>query len=85
MKGEVWKLLEDLPVLVSACKQILSPDPLFWLINAYTADMSSLVLSNLLSGTVKDLGGTAEAGELGLKESISGRILPAGIFARWSK
>ena len=84
MKGEVWKLLEDLPVLVAACKQILADNPLFWLINAYTADMSSLVLSNLLSGMVIDLGGITEAGELGLKESISGRILPAGIFARWS-
>lgn len=85
MKGEVWKLLEDLPILVSACKQILSPNPLFWLINAYTADMSSLVLSNLLAGTVRDLGGTTEAGELGLKESVGGRLLPAGLFSRWSK
>jgi len=84
MKGEVWKLLEDLPTLVAACKQILSPNPLFWLINAYTADMSSMVLGNLLSDTVKDLGGEVETGELGLKESTSGRILPAGIFARWS-
>jgi 23S rRNA (cytosine1962-C5)-methyltransferase len=84
MKGEVWKLLEDLPILVGACKQILSPNPLFWLINAYAADMSSLVLENLISGTLKGLGGVVEAGELGIKESVSGRILPAGIFARWS-
>jgi 23S rRNA (cytosine1962-C5)-methyltransferase len=83
MKGEVWKLLDDLPELVTACKQILSPTPLFMLINAYTADMSSLVLKYLLEDMVRDLGGETESGELGLKESASGKILPAGIFARW--
>jgi 23S rRNA (cytosine1962-C5)-methyltransferase len=76
--------LDNLPELVGACREIVSATPLFWLINAYTADMSSIVLENLLSGTVKRWGGVVEAGELGLKESAGGRILPAGIFARWS-
>ena len=84
MKGEVWKLLDDLPELVEVCRQIMSPTPLFWLINAYTADMSSLVLHHLLVDMVKDWGKEVESGELGLKESAGGRILPAGIFARWS-
>lgn len=84
MKGEVWKLLEDLPHLATECKQIMSDTPLFFLINAYSADMSSLVLENLLSGISKDWGGQLESGELGIKESSGGRILPAGIFARWS-
>lgn len=83
MKGEVWKLLEDLPGLVSACKQILSPTPLFVLINAYTADMSSLVLRYMLEDMTGELGGETESGELGLKQANSERILPAGIFARW--
>jgi len=85
MKGEVWKLLEDLPELVAACRQILSPTPLFILINAYTADMSSLVLRYLLEDMLKGQEGQIESGELGLKETASGKILPAGIFARWSK
>ncbi len=85
MKGEVWKLLDNLPELVYACKQVLSDNPMFWLVNAYTADMSSVVLENLLSGVTGDLGGIVEAGELGLKETAGGRILPAGLFARWSK
>jgi 23S rRNA (cytosine1962-C5)-methyltransferase len=83
MKGEVWKLLENLPELVTACREIISSAPLFWLINAYTADMSSLVLENLLADVTKDLKGEIENGELGIKETTSGRILPAGIFARW--
>ncbi len=83
MKGEVWKLMENLPELVTACREIISPAPLFWLINAYTADMSSLVLGNLLSDVTKDLKGEIENGELGIEETVGGRILPAGIFARW--
>jgi 23S rRNA (cytosine1962-C5)-methyltransferase len=79
--GEIWKLEEDLPKLVWACKQILSETPLFWLINGYTADLSHLALGNLLSDA---MGAEAESGELGLKESTKGRILPAGIWARWS-
>ena len=45
-KGEVWKLENDLPKLLRACKEILSPNPSLILINAYTADISSLVETN---------------------------------------
>ena len=85
VKGEVWKLLDDLPRLTEGCRKIMSDTPLFFLINAYAADMSSLVLFNLLSGITKSWEGEVEAGELGLKETAGDRILPAGIFARWSK
>lgn len=79
--GEVWKLEEHLPKLVKAAKEVLSPAPIFFLINAYTADLSHIALGNLLSGVLEK---EVESGELGLKESSAGRILPAGIFARWS-
>ena len=81
--GEVWKLEDHLPKLVWAAKKILSPAPLFFLINAYTADLSSVALGNLLGDALGNTG-RVECGELGLKESLGGRILPAGIFARWS-
>jgi 23S rRNA (cytosine1962-C5)-methyltransferase len=79
--GEIWKLEYDLPKLVWSCKQILSETPLFWLLNGYTADLSHLALENLLADAV---GQAVESGELGLKQSAGGRILPAGIWARWS-
>ena len=81
-KGEVWKIEEDLPKLLEACKKILSPKPAFFLINAYTADLSSLVLHHILAGI---MGNGIEFGELALKESTAGRLLPSGIFARWSR
>lgn len=83
-KGEVWKLESDLPKLLAACRTILSPTPSFVLINAYTADISSIVLSHLLSDFMARGEGTFEAGELALTASSDGRLLPNGIFARWS-
>ena len=82
-KGEIWKLEDDLPKLLIACKQILSPNPLFILINAYTADLSPLVLSHLMQDLMKGINGAITFGELTTKESSSGRFLPQGIFARW--
>lgn len=78
--GEVWKLEEDLPKLVWECKKLLSPSLTFFLINAYTADLSPVALGNLLSDVLQK---EVEFGELGLKETSKGRLLPAGIFARW--
>lgn len=83
-KGEVWKLLSDLPELVRGCKSLLTSDPSLFLINAYTADTSSLVLNHLLTDLFGEAG-NIESGEIGLKETASGKILPAGIFARWKK
>lgn len=82
-KGEIWKLETDLPKLLVACKQILSKTPMFVLINAYTADISSLVLDHLLKDMTNDLGGTREFGELTLKDTASEKLLPSGILARW--
>ena len=78
--GQVWKLEEDLPKLVWECQKLLSPSPSFFLINAYTADLSSVALGNLLSDALQK---EVESGELGLTETSKGRVLPAGIFARW--
>lgn len=79
--GEVWKFEDGISKLAWECKELLSPTPQFFLINAYTADLSSVALGNLLADV---MGKEVEFGELGLKESSKGRILPAGIFARWA-
>lgn len=83
-KGEVWKLLDDLPRLLEACATILSPRARFLLVNAYTADISAIALGQLVSSVLASRGGSISFGELALKESgDNGRLLPSGIFARW--
>jgi len=94
--GEVWDFNRDFPKLLDNCKQILSKDPLFVLVNAYAISSSSITLANTLNDAMKDFGGNIENGELTLKETLraerssgpvtsGGRLLSTGIWARWSK
>lgn len=80
-KGEVWKIEQDLPNLLTLCKPLLAPKPAFLLLNAYTADLSSVVLGNMLADMI---GARVDIGELALQDTTSGRCLPNGIFARWN-
>jgi 23S rRNA (cytosine1962-C5)-methyltransferase len=81
--GEIWKLDENFPKLAHECRKILSETPLFFLINAYTADLSHLAIQYVLEDVVAGLNGKVESGELGLLEASAKRVLPAGIWARW--
>ena len=82
--GEVWKLEKNLEELVSRCVLLLSDNPLFFLINAYTTGVSSTVLYNILKLTVgKSCGGVIDAGEIGLPISKNDLVLPCGIYGRW--
>ena len=42
-----------------------------------------MAYENSLKEITKNLGGQIEIGELTIEESKTGRLLPAGIFARW--
>lgn len=82
-KGEVWKIEEQLPDLLLACREILSDQPLFIILNMYSTDLSSLSLINILNDITKDFDGSIEAGELAIKQENSERVLPMSIFALW--
>ncbi|HVS79928.1 MAG TPA: class I SAM-dependent methyltransferase [Candidatus Paceibacterota bacterium] len=84
-KGELWEIENDLMPLLNSCLGLLSKDPLFVLMNGYASGYSALAYKNDLDYMMKNFGGTVEAGELAIKETSSGRLLPAGIFARWSR
>lgn len=82
---ELWKIEEDFLKLLDLCEQILSDQPLFVLVNGYSAGYSAMAYENSLSPLVKKFSGQVEGGELTIEELKSGRLLPAGIFARWSR
>ena len=46
--GEMWKLEQELFPLVELCKQVLSDNPLFFLINSYTTGLQPQVIKNIL-------------------------------------
>jgi len=83
--NELWKIEDDFLNLLDSCFQILSSEPLFVLVNGYSAGYSALAYENSLLPLKDRFGGDTESGELAITESSSNRLLPAGIFARWFK
>jgi 23S rRNA (cytosine1962-C5)-methyltransferase len=81
--GEVWKIEENFLQLVELCQQIVSPKPIFFLINGYAAGYSAIAYENVLKNLTRDWTGKIEVGELAIEEEKTGRLLPAGIFGRW--
>jgi 23S rRNA (cytosine1962-C5)-methyltransferase len=81
--GEMWKLEEHLWPLLTECRTLLTPSPLFFLINAYTARLSPTVVANLLAELMSGRGGNITAGEVGLPIQRDGKVLPCGIYGRW--
>ena len=81
--GEMWKFEKNLDILINSCMKILSDEPLFFLINAYTTGISSTVLYNILKTNMNKYGGKVSAGEIGLPITDNNLVLPCGIYGRW--
>ena len=85
-KGEIWKIEESIFPFIELTMDILSDDPLFYLVNSYTTGLQPAVLTYMLSMTVrKKYGGTVESSEIGLPVSGNGLVLPCGASGRWSR
>ncbi len=83
--SQIWKIEKDLPNLLSLCRDLLSENPFFFIINAYSVSFSALTLENLLSQTMNGFGGKVNCGELALKSSSSPYLLSTSIFGKWEK
>ena len=82
--GEVWQFENNIADLIKLCTNVLSENPLFFLINSYTTGISAEVLSNLLKMNIKNKGKII-SGEIGLPMTDSNLVLPCGIYGRWEK
>ncbi len=82
--GEVWKLEENLSELLELVSKILTNEPVFFLLNSYTAGLSHTVL-NFLTEQIIGRGrkGKATTEEIGLKVTYRDLILPAGNTTIW--
>lgn len=86
--NEVWDIEKDLYNLVNLCSEILSDDPLFFLINSYTTGLSSYVIKNILTTLIDNKysgKGSVSCGEVGIPIKESSLVLPCGIYGRWEK
>ena len=83
--GEVWKLEKNLWDLLLSCKNILSENPKFILINSYTSGLSPLAVYNITMdcfGGMFNKNSLIECGEIGLPFRNNRRVLPCGTYCR---
>ncbi len=78
-KGEVFKIEQDLPQLLSLCGKLLSKQPLFLFLSCHTPGFTPLVLQHLIEDAVGSRG-KFHGGELLLPGD---RPVPSGCYARW--
>mgnify|MGYP000752456828 CR=1 FL=1 len=70
--------------LIKDASELLSDDPLLFLINSYTTGLSKTVLEDILYLRINNkYKGLISSDELGLSVKDSNLILPCGIYARW--
>ncbi|MBQ6589008.1 MAG: class I SAM-dependent methyltransferase [Butyrivibrio sp.] len=84
-KGEIRKIEESVFPFVQLTSQLLSDEPLFFLINSYTTGLQPAVLSYMLHTVLDPIHkGTVEAQEIGLPVKSNGLVLPCGASGRWT-
>ena len=83
-KGEIWDFNKSFPELLENCQKILSPNPVFVIINAYAISSSSLMLANMLEDYLGLDKEKIEYGELAIQDKNRDRLLSTGIFSRYS-
>ena len=95
-KGETWKIEENVYALIRLCSQLLTDQPLFFLINSYTTGLQPAVLSYMMNtalpvtasagdrgaGNPERMPYTVTADEIGLPVASSGLALPCGASGR---
>lgn len=85
VSGEVWKLEKDLWNLLTTCKNILSDNPKFILINSYTHGLSPLSIYNISMdcfGSLLQENSNIACGEIGLPFRQNRRVMPCGTYCR---
>jgi len=85
-KGEIWKMEDSIHPFIKLCIQLMSEEPLFFLLNSYTTGLQPGVLSYMISEEIgKKYGGKVTADEIGLPVTKNGFILPCGASGRWER
>ncbi len=95
-KGEIWKMEDNIYPFLLNTVRLLTPHPLFFLINSYTTGLQPAVLSYMMHEALMpapgssagsdrpSFSGSIEAGEIGLPVTRSGLVLPCGAAGRFT-
>lgn len=82
-QGQVWKIEEGIENMLQNCKQILDTGkPYFILLSCHSQGFSPVSLGRCLGEVFREDVSLVETGEMTIPENNTGRVLPAGIYAR---
>ena len=86
-KGEIWKIEEAVYELITLCAELLTDEPLFFLVNSYTTGLQPAVLTYMIScaldNYIKADKGSVISDEVGLPVTETGLCLPCGASGRY--
>lgn len=82
-KGEIWKIEDSIYDFIKLCANLLSDNPLFFLVNSYTTGLNPSVMTYMIGTELKKFGGIVTGDEIGLPVTSTGLILPCGASGRW--
>ena len=82
-KARSRKIEDAIHPLIKLCTQILSDQPLFFLVNSYTTGLAPAVLTYMLATELKKFDGNVDSQEIGLPVTRSKLVLPCGASGRW--
>ena len=83
-QGQVWKIEDGLEKLLQDCRAILTLDgPHFILLSCHSPGFSPVSLGRCLAAVFPESADRIECGEMLIPDGKAGRVLPAGIQARF--
>ncbi len=81
--GEVWKIEESIDDFVKLASEVLSDNPLFFILNSYTTGLSASTMKYITDvRLLENRRGYSEADELGLPIENTNLVLPCGSSVR---
>ena len=82
--GEVWKIEQQLDELLTLTSEILSDDPVFFLLNSYSGGISPSIVNYMVQKTIIKGRGEVTTDEIGLKITARDFVLPCGCTTKWT-
>ena len=79
--GEIWSLEKDLYNLINLCQELLTTNPIFFIVNSYSG-LSPVIIENILKLTNKHESAKISSFEIGLPITKNNLVLPCGITGR---
>ena len=84
-KGEIWRLEEQLPELLSLCASLLSDDAIFMILTIYAIRTSTLATHSAVAEALSGRDGEITSGEVGIIETQNNpRAIGQALFVRYA-